>query len=110
MNKAGASYVQDQSILAHDLHARIQNELRRGGYDSYQLKADPYNVNSEPLKKPVVNVVKSDEYNRQFLKGPSCVREKFTSKYWRVWNVEKNLLEDLSLDELGKEMVYPLYP
>lgn len=101
---AGESPVKNQSSLAHALHHSIVQDQRRGGHDPYLLKDyDPYSREREPLRKPIIEHVKVDEHSRKFVKGPSCVREKFTSKYWRVWNAEKNLLEDLSKDELQKE-------
>lgn len=93
------------SNLAHELHSKIMKEQRDGGYDTYQLRAVGYlDKEEEPLVNVAIDLVKSDEFSRQFIKGPSGIREKFTSKYWRTWNVEKNVLEDFSRVEIRKEM------
>jgi hypothetical protein len=41
-----------------------------------------------------------DEIIRKTLHGPTIKRDKFTSRYWKQWNKEKNLLEDISYAEM----------
>lgn len=47
-----------------------------------------------------IKIVEKDKLFRSGLHGPLIQREKYSSNYWRHWNKEKNLLEDISYDEV----------
>jgi len=40
--------------------------------------------------------IKDDETSRKVMKGPSALRERFTSKYWHKWNDDKKILDHIS--------------
>lgn len=57
----------------------------------------------DPMVLQAIARVKKDEEARKSMHGPSEVRERFTSKYWRKWNDDKRILDQKSLSKLFGE-------
>jgi hypothetical protein len=92
----------DENIArGNRLHSELVREVKTLGFDSFAHK---YRTNldrsSDVMISFALKQADEDAIRRQFLKGPSIKRDKFTSKYWKVWNEEKNLLEDLTYNKV----------
>ena len=83
--------------LANTLHATLLEDIRSKNYDPF---ADRHNPTTDRAFQNSIKLIETDTKTRQKLTGPSVQREKYTSSYWRNWNREKNLLEDISYDEV----------
>lgn len=83
--------------LANTLHATLLEDIRSKNYDPF---ADRHNPITDRAFQNSIKLIEADTKTRKTLTGPSVQREKYTSSYWRNWNREKNLLEDISYDEV----------
>jgi hypothetical protein len=90
----------DFETYGASLHAELLEDMRSKNFDSFAARNDTSTdaafLNSQRL-------VQADNALRQRLTGPSIQREKFSSSYWRNWNKEKDLLEDISYDVVIKK-------
>lgn len=48
--------------------------------------------------------IRADEEARKHIHGPSEVRDKFTSSYWRRWNKDKKILDGVSLAKIRRDL------
>ena len=60
---------------------------------------------ADPMVGEALELVRKDEHARKFLKGPSEVRDRFTSKYWRRWHTDKKILDELSLSKIREDLL-----
>ena len=96
---------QNITDYTHSLHQSLQSELKATGFDPF---ANRYRPSEDPLitasKYVAVNMDKRMVNPRN---GPTEIRERFTSNYWRKWNKDLNLLENLSKNDLQQPVVIP---
>lgn len=92
----------EKNELGAQLHATLLADMRNKNYDPFAARN---NVNLDKAYLNSQKLVEADRIVRANLHGPSIQREKFSSTYWRTWNTEKNLLEDISYDEVIKQNV-----
>ena len=88
---------------SHNLHDRLIGEVKgRYHYDLYQRngvdkKADRLTIASRQL-------VTEDRKLRETIGGPTVRKTKFHPSYWKTWNQERDLLEEISKQEIIKQM------
>mmetsp|Transcript_29014 Transcript_29014/g.48750 ORF Transcript_29014/g.48750 Transcript_29014/m.48750 type:complete len:782 (-) Transcript_29014:384-2729(-) len=89
------------TAFGNALHATLIAETDLAEHDCYADKVDPL---SDALLQKSLKKVGADETMRKTMPGPTIKRDKFTYRYWKTWNKEKNLLEDISYKEVMKPM------
>jgi hypothetical protein len=89
----------EKSELGERLHATLLEDMRSKNFDPF---AERNSYSHDKAFQNSVKLVEADKFVRANLHGPSMQKEKFSSSYWRTWNKEKNLLEDISYDEVIK--------
>jgi hypothetical protein len=62
-----------------------------------------YAPQGDPLMQQALNMVETESKRRADDHGPSISKDRFSSKYWRRWNSDYVLLEDLSRKEIEEE-------
>ena len=62
-------------------------------------------TSNDQMVREAIELVRQDQYARKFIKGPSEVRDRFTSKYWRRWNTDKKILDELSLSKIREDFI-----
>jgi hypothetical protein len=88
-------------VKAAKLHKELTDEVDQvPGFDLFQRE-----VQDDTLHNVSTQLIKEDKKLRDYLKGPTLRREKFHSSYWRTWNEERELLENVSREELIKTMI-----
>ena len=92
----------DNVERANKLHDTLLEDLREKNFDTF---ADRHNPTIDKAYVNSLRLVQNDDIVRSTLSGPSIQREKYSSTYWRNWNKEKNLLEDISYDEIIKQNI-----
>jgi hypothetical protein len=90
----------DFETFGASLHAELLEEMRNKNFDSFAARND---TSTDAAFLNSRRLVRADDALRQRLTGPSIQREKFSSSYWRNWNKEKDLLEDISYDVVIKK-------
>jgi hypothetical protein len=85
-----------------DLHRKLLREISAGGLSIL----NPYNKRSDPLVLKSVNDVMAYESVQNLKGGPSARRERFTSRYWRKWQNDLNILENESSKITQKQILY----
>jgi hypothetical protein len=83
--------------MANTLHATLIQDGRNMGFDPFEKRHDP---STDLYLQNSMKIVKDDLAKRSTMTGPSIQREKYSSSYWRHWNKEKNLLEDMSYKQV----------
>jgi hypothetical protein len=92
----------EKSEHGERLHAALLEDMRSKNFDPF---AERNNYSQDKAFQNSVKLVEADKFVRANLHGPSMQKEKFSSGYWRTWNKEKNLLEDISYDEVIKRNI-----
>jgi len=62
-----------------------------------------YAPQGDPLMQQALTMVETENKRRADDHGPSISKDRFSSKYWRRWNSDYVLLEDLSRKEIEEE-------
>ena len=81
------------------MHDTLIKEIEQSQYDLY--KRDEVE-RLDNLAQVSAQLVKSDAKLRTTLKGPTIVKEKFHPSYWKRFNDERDLLEDISRKQFSK--------
>lgn len=81
------------------MHDTLIKEIEQSEYDLYQREEVDKIDNLANISD---QLVKNDAKLRTTLKGPTIVKEKFHSSYWKHFNDERNLLEDISRKQFDK--------
>lgn len=87
----------EKSELGLQLHATLLDDMRSKNFDPF---AERNHTALDQAFQNSLKVVEKDKTIRANLHGPSELREKYSSSYWRKWNKEKNLLEDISYENV----------
>lgn len=96
----GGSYF----IMSHvDEHPAGSMSAEDAGSFRFDPFAERHLSHADKALQNSIRIVEKDTKFRSSLNGPLIQREKYTSNYWRNWNKEKNLLEDISYDEVVKQ-------
>jgi hypothetical protein len=82
---------------AKKLHDQLIQEVEASKYDLYKRVHSEQHDNIKMLSS---TIVQDDEEVRKVTKGPTIVKEKFHSSYWKQWNREKDLLYEISRKEM----------
>jgi hypothetical protein len=82
---------------AKKLHDQLIQEVEASRYDLYKRVDSEQHDNIKMLSS---TIVQDDADVRKVTKGPTIVKEKFHSSYWKHWNQEKDLLYEISRKEL----------
>jgi hypothetical protein len=80
-----------ETILEQDVHGVVPD------YDIYERN----NAGDEIIKESM-KFLNEDKKQRDSIGGPTVRREKFQANYWKAWNVNKNVLEDISAKEVAE--------
>eukprot|EP01036_Dinobryon_divergens_P024625 gene24625-33093_t len=62
-------------------------------------------ASNDQMVREAIELVRQDQHARKFIKGPSEVRDRFTSKYWRRWHTDKKILDELSLSKIREDLI-----
>jgi hypothetical protein len=89
---------------AHNLHEKLLNDVHRNeeNYDCFRRPEQEKII--DPIFTSSKKFVDSDRKLRKKVGGPTIRQTKFHPSYWKVWNKERDLLEQMSRDEILKEM------
>ena len=86
--------------IATELHEKVKNRLAKTDLDLYGYRHNPQN---DPLILDCKNRIKDADHFRKHLSGPTAMRQRFTSSYWKKWNTDLQILEDECRQDQIKE-------
>lgn len=78
---------------ASEMFYEMQGIVKKWGHDYHATR---YMPDTDPMISTAISTVRADTIRREEMHAASSVKNKFTSIYWKEWNSDVSLLQDMS--------------